>query len=105
MMCPMTSLSFILYTTGNLPNSAQAVSNLQTMCREHFPNHHRIEIVDLDQSPKRGLDDGILVTPTLMKIAPEPKQMIMGTLSDIPRMLRALSYNGASKNDGNLTPS
>ena len=94
----MTSLSFILYTAGNLPNSAQAVSNLKTMCLEHFPGHHLIEIVDLVQSPERGLDAGIMVTPTLIKIAPEPKQMIMGTLSDIPRVLRALSCNGTNGN-------
>jgi circadian clock protein KaiB len=66
--------SFILYTAGNLPNSVQAVSNLRAMCLAHFPNHHRIEIVDLLQNPQRGPVDGIIVTPTLVKIAPEPKQ-------------------------------
>ena len=38
-----------------------------------------------------------MVTPTLLKIAPEPKQMIMGNLSDIPRVLLALSWNGTTK--------
>jgi circadian clock protein KaiB len=90
----MTTLSFILYTAGNLPNSAQAVANLQAMCTKHFPDPPRIELVDLLQNPLRGLNDGIMVTPTLLKIAPEPKQMIMGNLSDIPRVLRALSWNG-----------
>ena len=33
--------------------------------------------------------------PTLL--APEPKQMIMGNLSDIPRVLLALSWNGTTK--------
>ena len=63
----MERLSFILYTAGNSPNSIQAVSNLQEMCSTHFPDHHRIEIVDLSRDPERGLADGIMVTPTLMK--------------------------------------
>lgn len=63
----------------------------------HLPDDHQIEIVDLLKEPLRGLADGIMVTPTLMKIAPEPKQMIMGNLSDIPRVLLALSWNGTTK--------
>jgi circadian clock protein KaiB len=89
--------SFILYTAGNLPNSVQAVSNLRAMCLAHFPNHHRIEIVDLLQNPQRGPVDGIIVTPTLVKIAPEPKQTIMGDLSDIPRLLHAISWTGKTR--------
>jgi circadian clock protein KaiB len=93
----MTNHRFVLYTAGNSPNSVQAVSNLQTMCLARFPDHHRIEIVDLLQNPRRGLDDGIINAPTLVKIEPEPKQMIMGTLSDIPRVLRALGWNSTNK--------
>jgi circadian clock protein KaiB len=93
----MTTLSFVLYTAGDSPNSVQAVSNLQALCRAHFPDHHRIEIVDLLQDPQRGLADGVTVTPTLVKIAPVPKQMILGNLSDIPRVLRAVNWTGTTK--------
>jgi circadian clock protein KaiB len=68
------------------------------MCLAHFPNHHRIEIVDLLQNPQRGPVDGIIVTPTLVKTAPEPKQTIMGDLSDIPRLLHAISWTGKRGN-------
>jgi circadian clock protein KaiB len=97
MIFAMTTLSIILYTAGRSPNSVQAISNLQKICLTNFPDCHRIEIVDVLQDPQRGLADGILVTPTLMKIAPEPKQMIMGNLSDVPRVLRTLSWNGMTK--------
>jgi circadian clock protein KaiB len=93
----MTTLSLILYTAGQSPNSVQAISNLQKICLTNFPDCHRIEIVDVLQDPQRGLADGIMVTPTLMKIGPEPKQMIMGNLSDFPRVLRTLSWNGMTK--------
>ena len=44
-----------------------------------------------------GPVDGIIVTPTLVKIAPEPKQTIMGDLSDIPRLLHAISWTGKTR--------
>jgi circadian clock protein KaiB len=93
----MTMLSFVLYTAGNSPNSIQAVSNLQKMCSTHFPDRHKIEIIDLLRDPRRGLADGIIVTPTLLKIDPPPFQMIMGNLSDIPRVLSAISWDGTIK--------
>ena len=95
----MNVLSFILYTAGALPNSVQAVANLKAMCLANFPDYHRIEIVDLLQDPQRGLADGngIVVTPTLVKLTPEPKQTIFGNLSDIPQVLRAISWNGTAE--------
>jgi circadian clock protein KaiB len=93
----MSGLSFILYTSGALPNSVQAVANLKAMCLAHFPDHHQIEIVDLLRDPQRGLNDGIMVTPTLVKLTPEPKQTIFGNLSDISQVLRAISWNGMGK--------
>jgi circadian clock protein KaiB len=93
----MERISFVLYTAGYTPNSIQAVSNLQKMCSRHFPENHRIEIVDVARDPQRGLTDGIIVTPTLLKVEPDPIQMIMGNLSDIPRVLRTINWNGAIK--------
>jgi circadian clock protein KaiB len=93
----MSGISFILYTSGRLPNSVQAVANLEAMCLAHFPDHYRIEIVDLLQDPQRGLADGIMVTPTLVKLTPEPKQTIFGNLSDVFQVLRAIGWNGKAE--------
>jgi circadian clock protein KaiB len=93
----MATFSFILYTAGNSLNSVQAISNLEAMCLAHFPDHHEVEVVDLLQDPCRGLTDGIAVTPTLVKIAPEPRQIIMGNLSDVPWLLRSVSWPGTIK--------
>ena len=93
----MATLSFILYISSQTPNSIQAEANLKSMCLSNFPDSHHIEIIDVSQQPQRALGDGIIVTPTLVKIAPEPKQVIMGNLSDIPRVLRSINWNGKTK--------
>jgi circadian clock protein KaiB len=82
---------FQLYIAGGAPNSVRAVANLYALCQKHFPDSHRIEIIDVLVTPMRALADGVIVTPTLVKSAPLPGQQIIGNLSDEPELLRALS--------------
>ena len=77
---------FRLYVADDAENSAQAVTNLTAFCQSHLPGRHEIEIVDVFQEPKRSLADGILMTPTLIKLCPLPVRKIIGTLSQ-PRVL------------------
>ena len=64
------------------------------MCLSNFPDNHQIEIVAVSQQPERALADGIIVTPTLVKLGPGPKQVIMGNLSNIPKVLSAVRWDG-----------
>ena len=81
---------FRLYVAGDTQNSAQAVANLNALCRAHLPDRHRIEVVDVFREPKRALADGILMTPTLVKLSPSPLRRIVGTLSQAQTVLLAL---------------
>lgn len=79
-----------LYVAGNAPNSLSAVANAKSICQEHFALRHELEIVDLLADPQRALADGIVVTPTLLKLSPEPVQRVIGNLSDRKQVLLAL---------------
>lgn len=81
---------FRLYIAGGAPNSVRALANLYAICHKHFPDSHRIEIIDVLQEPMRALAEAILVTPTLVKVSPAPEQQIIGNLSDEEEVLRAL---------------
>jgi circadian clock protein KaiB len=81
---------FRLYVAGDAHNSAQAVTNLNSLCRAHLPNRHHIEIVNVFKEPDRALADGIFMTPTLVKVSPSPGQKIVGTLSQRETLLNAL---------------
>ncbi|HSV52780.1 MAG TPA: circadian clock KaiB family protein [Burkholderiaceae bacterium] len=81
---------FRLYVAGDAPNSAQARSNLGALCRKHLPGQHEIEVVDVFRDPKRALADGIIMTPTLIKLTPSPIRRIVGALSQTQPVLRAL---------------
>jgi circadian clock protein KaiB len=81
---------FQLYVAGDALNSVQAVANLTALCRAHLPDRHEIEVVDVFRDPTRALADGILMTPTLVKLAPSPTRRIVGTLSQTQPVLQAL---------------
>jgi len=84
-------LQLRLYVAGNAPNSVRAIINLKAICDEHFASACALEIVDLLLHPQRALADGIIVTPTLVKLAPLPVQRVIGTLSDTEQVFQALA--------------
>jgi circadian clock protein KaiB len=78
-----------LYVAGVAPNSLRAIANAQAMCKAHFTDH-ALEIVDLMIEPDRALADRVIVTPTLIKLAPEPQARLIGDLSDAAKLRMAL---------------
>jgi circadian clock protein KaiB len=81
---------FRLYVAGGSPNSAKATANLQALCDEILVGRHEIEVVDILKEPHRALDDGVLLTPMLVKLSPAPIRKIIGSLNDRPPVLQAL---------------
>ena len=85
-------LSLRLYVVGEAPNSAAAIRNLEIL----FPGGEaagqpvEIEIVDLIREPLRGLADGVILSPTLVCLAPPPIRRIVGNLSNHDAVLLAL---------------
>ena len=83
-------LKLRLYVAGGAPNSTLAQGNLAALLASHGITDHELEIVDCIRDPRRALRDGVLVTPTLVRVAPPPQQTIVGTLSDTRRVAAAL---------------
>jgi circadian clock protein KaiB len=79
-----------LYVAGGAPNSLRAIANTKAICDEHFAAGYELEIVDMLEHPQRALIDGIVVTPTLLKLQPFPVQRVVGNLSDTNQVLLTL---------------
>jgi len=90
-MSRRAQFKFRLYVAGDAHNSAQAVANLTALCRAYLRDRHSIEVVNVFREPKRALADRILMTPTLIKLAPSPApRRIVGTLSQTQPLLQAM---------------
>lgn len=90
-----------LYLAGDGPNSLLARTNLRRLLAGVDASRYSLEIVDCMREPLRALREGVLVTPTLLRVAPTPVRTIIGTLSDGPRVLDALELSpvGAEARD------
>ena len=89
-MSRRTTYRFRLYIAGDTVNSTQAIANLTALCQAYLLDRHEIEIVDVFLQPQRALDDGILMTPILIKVSPAPIRRIIGTLSHEQVLLQIL---------------
>jgi circadian clock protein KaiB len=94
-MSPRAHFKFRLYVAGDAVNSSQALANLRALCQAHLAGRHEIEVVDVFQEPQRALEDGIFMTPTLVKLAPAPGRRIVGTLTQLQPVLQAIGLEAA----------
>lgn len=92
-----TRYLFRLYVADNAPNSALARNNLTTLCNRLLQDgHYKLEVVDILGQPELALDDNIIVTPTLLRLAPQPMVRITGNLSDTALVISALGLDADS---------
>ena len=71
-----------LYLAGEGPNSTAARTNLERLLDGVDRDGYSLEVVDCLRDPLRALEQGVLVTPTLVRVQPEPAVTIIGTLRD-----------------------
>jgi circadian clock protein KaiB len=81
---------FKLYIVKDAPKSLLAIANLNALCNQHMANNYHIEIVDVLHDPQQALDEGILLTPTLVRLKPAPVLRIAGTMENVMSMLQIL---------------
>src|SRR4051812_37144150 len=72
-------LQLRLYVAGDAPNSTLARNNLRQLLAGLDRAQYTLEVIDCLDEPLRALADGVLVTPTLMRVEPEPQRTIVGS--------------------------
>ena len=86
-------LSLRLFVAGDSPDSETAIANLEAL----FPKGSaaEIEIVDIQREPARAARESIVLTPTLLKLAPSPPCRILGNLRNREALLELLAIDPA----------
>jgi circadian clock protein KaiB len=84
-----------LYMAGNGQNSQKALTNLRSLCNEHLKGRCTIETIDVVKDFQAAVRDNILVTPALILVSPRPRVIVLGNLSDLPKVLTALRLSGS----------
>lgn len=83
-----------LYVAGEAQNSTVAMDNLRALCDEHLEGRHEIEVIDVFEHPERALQDGIMMTPTVVRVDVVPMRTVVGNLSESAWVVHALGLAG-----------
>jgi len=83
-----------LFVAGNEPNSQSARENLAQLCQQHLKARCEVEIVDVLEDLDAALANNVLLTPTLLLVAPPPRVTVLGNLSDHQKVLQAIQSDG-----------
>ncbi len=86
----MTMYELKLYVIGRTPKSIEVIEELVRLLEDALEGHYDLEVIDIIESPELAEKDGVLATPALEKVSPEPVRKIIGDLSDKERVLLAL---------------
>jgi circadian clock protein KaiB len=78
-----------LYIAGRGPYANRAAKGLADVAAEAGFDYD-LEVIDLCAEPHRALADRVVVTPTLVKLSPLPRAIVIGDLSDRDTILGAL---------------
>jgi circadian clock protein KaiB len=92
-MTDRKTMELRLYVAGNAPNSVQARRNLNALLAQCEPDSYQLEVIDCLIDPLRTLEDGIIVTPTLLRVEPKPEARVIGTLGDQDNLRAAMGLN------------
>ncbi len=92
-----------LYVSGDSENSHRALANLKAFIQQNPEAPILLEVIDLMVEPERGLDDGIVVTPTLVKLKPTPGRKVVGDLKQTLTLRVALGVESV-EGVGELEP-
>lgn len=85
-----STLVLRLYVSGDSPNSKLARRNLEVALERFRPSQIQLDVIDVQAEPLRTLSDGVMVTPTLMRMSPLPVEVLVGDLSNTQAVLATL---------------
>ncbi|KZD07292.1 circadian clock KaiB family protein [Oceanibaculum pacificum] len=83
---PIRLQFFVAYSA---PSSRAAMATLESVMKT-LEDRVELEVIDVIRSPERALEEGILVTPALIRLFPGPKRTLIGDLRSESALRRFL---------------
>ena len=80
-----------LFISGDNADADKTLSNIHQLLERGLDSPYTLKVIDIDNNPQQAARDGILVTPTLVRVSPLPVRRIVGQLEDIDRILSIIT--------------
>ncbi|WP_264537412.1 circadian clock KaiB family protein [Flavobacterium sp. N1736] len=84
---------FVLFVSGMSVKSGHAIENLRIICDKYFADNYELEIIDISRDTEQAVIHQIVAIPTLIKVSPAPRRIILGDLSNKEKVLKILNLS------------
>jgi circadian clock protein KaiB len=91
--CP-EKLRLRLFVSGATTRSMRAIAVVRKLCETAAADGYTLEVIDVYQNPAAARENQIVALPTLLKLAPVPKRMFIGDMSDTSPLAAGLGLPG-----------
>lgn len=92
----------ILFVAGASDLSRRAIGNIHALCEAQLSGRYTLDVVDVLRDHSSMSAHDLVAAPALIKVAPLPKRMLVGDLSDTARVSAALDLTGRSELAGSV---
>ena len=92
-LATVPKLMLQLYVSGMSFKSMEAIENIKLLCDKYLKGTFELEIIDLYKNPEVATQHHIVFSPCLVKKFPEPKKILIGTLGDTEKVIKALGIS------------
>ena len=90
-MGPESVYKLFLYVATQVAHGTDpVVKNVTDSLRALCGDRYDLQIIEVVKNPKDAVDNGILFTPTLVRVLPEPKKRVVGNFLDPEKVMAAL---------------
>jgi circadian clock protein KaiB len=81
----------LLYVADHRASSLIAVGNAERLCKEQLGGRCRLEVVDIEEEPRRAVKEQIVAILTLARRFARPEKRVIGDLSKTERVIAGLA--------------
>jgi circadian clock protein KaiB len=79
-----------LFVSGATRRSLTAVATVRAVCEAALAGRYSLEVIDIYRDPLSARAHQVFAVPTLLKLAPIPKRMFVGDMSDTAPLFAGL---------------
>ena len=81
---------FRLFVSGATGRSLKAVAAVRAVCEVALAGRYSLDVIDIYRDPLSAREHQVFAVPTLLKLAPDPKRMFVGDMSNTAPLLAGL---------------
>lgn len=85
--------AFKLYLTNTTTVGKAKVESLEKVLKKTGIDYS-LEVINVLEDPVVAIEDGVVATPTLVKVTPLPKKKVIGQLENAEKLLAELDIVG-----------